>query len=264
MRSMMLLGCVVAAAAGCETTQPGLVNCSPCKTHKTACPAPAAAPSAPSAAPAPGKPAVLPPSIKEVRMEDPEPRQFATATQVAAPAPAFIPTPTVAVNPPVQSPVVQQPAPTNPGDVLLIPRWVYVPYSPHNPSGPSKMPAHANQLPTSMPYVQAGDQMTVLPPMGANQTSAATAQQVAMMEQCLQQMKQLNQRMGDLEAKAAKPATVATPASAVAPAFAPVPPVVAPAAPVSQIPPAATALPNPPQMLPLPPPLNVPKIPPAK
>ncbi|MFO0803327.1 MAG: hypothetical protein U0791_09425 [Gemmataceae bacterium] len=133
MRSMMLLGCVVAAAAGCETTQPGLVNCAPCKTQKAACPAPAAAP---SAAPTPGKPAVLPPSIKEVRMEDPEPRQFATATLAAAAAacPAFVLTPTVAANPPVCRRRFSSP-PTNPGDVLLIPRWVYVPYWPHNPSG---------------------------------------------------------------------------------------------------------------------------------
>jgi hypothetical protein len=252
MRSILLWGSVAAAAAGCETTQPGLVTCTPCKTHKTACqvtaPVPAAAP-----ATAPGKPSVLPPSIKEVRMDDPEPRQFATA----APA-AF--TPPVAINSPVQSPVIQQVQPANPGDVLLIPRWVYVPYSPHHPNGPSKMPAQANQLPTTLPYVQAGEHMTVLPPAGANPPSAATAQQVAMMEQCLQQMKQLNQRMIDLEAKNVKPA-IATPVSAVAPASSPV----APVTPVTtQIPPAATALPSQPQMLPLPPPLSVPRIPPAK
>lgn len=255
MRSILLWGSVAAAAAGCETTQPALVTCSPCKTHKTACqvsaPAPAAAPAA-----APGKPSVLPPSIKEVRMDDPEPRQFATATP-AAPATY---TPPVAINPPVQPPVIQQPQPANPGDVLLIPRWVYVPYSPHHPSGPSKMPAHANQLPTTLPYVQAGDQMTVLPPVGANPGSAATAQQVAMMEQCLQQMKQLNQRMIDLEAKNMKP-VIATPVSAVSPVSTPVAPV-APA--ITPIPPAATSLPSPPQMLPLPPPLSVPRIPPAK
>jgi len=242
MRSMMLWGCVAAAAAGCETTQPALVNCTPCKTHKTMCPSPAAAP---AAAPAPGKPSTLPPTIKEVRMDDPEPRQFAATPPVAPP---------VAFNPPVQAPIVQQPAAANSGDVLLIPRWVYVPYSPHHPNGPSKMPAHANHLPTSTPYVQAGDQMTVLPPMGAAPAHAATTQHAALMEQCLREMKQLNQRMGDLETKTVARPTIVPP-SLVAPASAPVPP-------VSVATP--TALPSPPQMLPLPPPLNVPKIPPAK
>jgi hypothetical protein len=260
MRSMLLLGFVVAGAAGCESTRHSTVNCVPCKTHKTSCPVTPTPAFAPSTAPA--KPVTLPPSIKEVRGEDSEPRQFASAPStttstslsfipppapVAAPAPSFVPQPapvpaaTSFIPPPAPLPVnAATPPVVTQGDVLLIPRWVYVPYSPHTPNGPTKLPANIAGPQHTGPYVQTESGMTVLPQMGAAPAAAMSAQQMAMMEQWVQQMKMMNQRMSELEAKAA--ARPATPASATIPVI------------------TTTS----PQMLPLPPPLTVPMIPPAK
>ena len=197
MRSMLWLGVVVASAAGCKNTH-STVQCTPCNTSLKAMSCPV-----PPGAPAPGKPGVLPPTIHEVRgNDDAEPRSL-TAT------------------PPQANP-----------DVLLVPRWVYVPYSPHAPNGPTKLPANLTGAPATGPFVQADDQVTVLPPVGA----PAASGNEQLLEQCLQQMKLLNQRMSELEAKGATRPAGAT----------------APAAPIT-----------PPQILPLPP-LPVPLIPPAK
>jgi len=179
-------------------------------------------PATPAPAAAPGKPASLPP----------------TTGPIAAPTVA-----PVAVNPPQQSVPIHQPAPN--GDVLLIPRWVYVPYSPHQPNGPTKLPANLFSTSGTTPYMTADERMTVLPPMGAS--AAANTQQTALMEQFVKEMKAMNQRMIELEAKAATrtASAIAIPAP---PAPAPIP---------------AASVPAAPQMLPLPP-LPVPMIPPAK
>ena len=260
MRSMLLLGFVVAGAAGCESTRHSTVNCVPCKTHKTSCPTTPTTPvPAPSATP--GKPASLPPTIREVRGEDSEPRQFASATTTSTSlSPSFAPQPAPApaaqtsfIPPPAPAPATAAAPPVvNQGDVLLIPRWVYVPYAPHTPNGPTKLPVSIAGPQQTGPYMQTEDRgMTVLPPMGAAPVApAANAQQAALMEQCLQQMKMMNQRMNEIEAKAAtKPVVAAQSGTAFLPP--PSPPVFLP-------PPAPAA------MLPLPPPLAVPMIPPAK
>jgi hypothetical protein len=188
MRSMLLLGCVVAASAGCKTMQ-SQTSCSPC--HSGACPAPAG-----GAAPAPaGKPAVLPPTIREVRgnVEEPaDPRQASASV-----------------------PNLNQ-------DVLLIPRWVYVPYAPHTPNGPSKLPGTMAGTPAMNPYMAADDR--------------TADKNTEMMEQCLREIRALNQRMSDLESR-----NSAKPASAVMPAAPPViysTPVPLPPLPTPVIPPA--------------------------
>jgi hypothetical protein len=201
MRLFLLLGCVAAAATGCNTTRCS-TKCQPCSKAPTASCSPVApgAPTTPSIPPAKNGPTYLPPTIREVRGEEfGEPR-----TQAA-------------MNP----------------DVLLIPRWVYVPYSPHMPTGPSKLPANVAGPQSMAPYLPAGNQMTVLPPMGA-----PVAQQNDTMEQCLAQMKLLNVRMADLEAKqASRPAATASYQTPAMPHSLPLPPLPAPTA-VIPIPPA--------------------------
>jgi hypothetical protein len=250
---MLLMGIALAGAAGCETCRQSTVSCSPRKIHTTSCPA---LPDAPATNPTPTKPVSLPPTIKEVRGEEVEPRQFAsipTATTTTSYSAGFIPPPAPLPATTPAPPVASQ------GDVLLIPRWVYVPYTPHTPNGPSKLPANIAGPQAASPYVQTENGMTVLPPMGG----PANAQQAAMMDQFVQQMKEMNQRMAELESKNAVKPTAATPASVTTPTPAFLPP---PAPPEFLPPPAPTpnATPTAPAvMLPLPPPVSVPMIPPA-
>jgi hypothetical protein len=208
MRLFLLLGCVTAALTGCDTTKCCL-KCTPCSQKPAGtcpagtCSAPAA-PTTPPAAIPPSKngPSFLPPKIQEVRGEElGEPRMHASAT----------------------NPAMNQ-------DVLLIPRWVYVPYVPHAPTGPSKLPANVAGPQSMGPYVSAGNQMTVLPPMGGPSMQNDT------MEQCLAQMKMMNARLMELEAREATKSTM--PASyQSAPQALPLPPLPAPVS-VPPIPPA--------------------------
>lgn len=194
MRRIVMLGCLAASAMGCEATRPNL-SCGPCALRPQA-----GAALAPSKL---GAPSYLPPTVREVRGSSVE--------DVAESRP--------------QAAAVNQ-------DVLLIPRWVYVPYSPHVPSGPTKLPGGA----ATGPFVQTNGQMTVMPPMGGSQPNDT-------MEECLQQMKLLNARIGELEAKNASRSTIAAP----------------------MMPSVPQMLPAAPQMLPLPPiPAMVPAIPMAK
>ena len=197
MRLIALIGTVALAATGCETTKHS-TSCTPC-TRQSSCPVAPGAP-APAAVPS-GKPAVLPPTIREVR--------GSSADDFLEPRP--------------------QQASANPQqDVLLIPRWVYVPYSPHVPMGQMKLPS-AQGMPNGQamsPYVQMDDRVTVMPPMG---TSPA-ANQNETLEQCLQQMKLLNARIGELEAKTvARSGTISAvmPASG-GPQMLPLPPIPTP------------------------------------
>ncbi len=265
MRSILLLGLVVAGAAGCDMTRHGTVHCVPChSSKKMSCQAtPAAA--------APSAPAVLPPTIKEVRAEEPEQRHNANAQPGSntAPAPSAVP------SAPAPAPVANQ-------DVLLVPRWVYVPYSPHVPTGPTKLPANMQGMTATGPYVQS-ENVTVLPPMGMPPVNTATPtvqmptptvtptagsfanpNQTQLMEQCVQQMKMLNKRINELESKNAT-----HPSAAVTIPALPLPPVTI--VPVTVLPPVkAQPMKDPPQvgtplLLPLPPPIPAaPMIPPAK
>lgn len=179
MRLIIMLGCLVATSAGCDTTR--------CMTHCTPCSKPAPSPCPPGTPITPGKPTSpthLPPTIREVRGGEDvsEPRAVA-ANQ----------------------------------DVLLIPRWVYVPYSPHMPTGPSKLPGGAWNNQAMGPYLQADDRVTVLPPMGGSPASLSNET----MEQCLLQMKMLNARINELETKNASCPAVSAPAMPVVPASMP-------------------------------------------
>ena len=185
MRRIVMLGCLAASAMGCEATRPNL-SCGPCALRPEA--GAALSPSKP------GAPSYLPPTVREVR--------GSVVEDVAESRP--------------QAAAANQ-------DVLLIPRWVYVPYSPHVPSGPTKLPGGS----ATGPFVQTNGQMTVMPPMGGSQPNDT-------MEECLQQMKLLNARIGELEAKNASRPTITAP-----------------------------VLPAVPQMLPLPPPLSIPAMVPA-
>jgi len=210
MRLFLLLGCVTAALTGCDTTKCSM-HCTPCSQKPAGtCPNPAgncSAPTTPPAAIPPSKngPGYLPPKVQEVRGEEMgEPRMQAS---------------TSAMNPAMNQ------------DVLLIPRWVYVPYVPHAPTGPSKLPANVAGPQSMGPYVSAGNQMTVLPPMGG-----PSPQNNDTMEQCLAQMKMMNARLADLESKAASKSTM-TASYQSAPQALPLPPLPAPVG-VPPIPPA--------------------------
>ena len=199
MRLIALIGTVALAATGCETTKHS-TSCAPC-ARQTSCAVAPGSP-APTAVPS-GKPAVLPPTIREVRGSSTE--DFA-------------------------EPRLQQASANPQQDVLLIPRWVYVPYSPHVAVGQMKLP-NGQSVATVGPSVQMDDRVTVMPPMG----TPPAANQNETLEQCLQQMKALNARIGELEAKTvAKSGTI----SAVMPAsggsqMLPLPPVPTPMMPPS-------------------------------
>ena len=103
--------------------------------------------------------------------------------------------------------------PANPSNVVLVPRWVYVPFTPHAPVSLAKTPES-----TRAPQA---DRVADVP-------SAETARN-GLKEQCLQELKALNERAADSEVKfESRPASIPIP-----------------------IPP--STLPNPPQLLPLPP-----------
>ena len=194
MRLIALIGTVAFVATGCETTKHS-TSCAPC-TKQSNCfmapgsPAPAAVPS--------GKPAMLPPTIREVRGSSPDDLGDSRPQQANA-------------------------APQQ--DVLLIPRWVYVPYSPHVAVGQMKLP-NGQSVATVGPSVQMDDRVTVMPPMG----TPPVANQNETLDQCLQQMKALNARLAELEMKSvAKSGTISTvmPASG-GPQMLPLPPVSTP------------------------------------
>ena len=194
MRLLALLGCVLASTTGCETMRSS-TKCSPCLQRPAGCPV------APPSAPTPGgKPAVLPPTIREVRGpsdDAAEPRTHAAAANQ---------------------------------DVLLIPRWVYVPYSPHVPNGQMKL-AGGSGSPSAGPYMQVDDRVTVLPAMGSTSSPSHSNETL---EQCLHQMKLLNARIGELESKTTtRPVMVAPIPPPAAPQLLPLPPI-----PVPMIPPA--------------------------
>jgi hypothetical protein len=97
-------------------------------------------------------------------------------------------------------------------DILLIPRVVYVPYS---PTPPTRMPATGSQ---TGPYMQTGDRMTVLPTMSGPMP-------VPSQHDVMEQVKMQNARIAELEAKLANrsPAPVPMMASMEAPAASPLP-----------------------------------------
>src|SRR6185437_9954027 len=118
MRLLAILSCVAASAAGCDT----LRSCSLCgsnkpKVHTTACQP------TPAFVPAPGTPPI--PPVKQPTLQ---PTHLPTLQEVRGPEATELrtPRPEVAAN--------------GNGDVLLVPRLVYVPYSPYSAAPPAKAP----------------------------------------------------------------------------------------------------------------------------
>jgi hypothetical protein len=186
---LVLLGCMAAPAAGCQTRSKSL--CSPCLKWTTNCPktTPSCAPCPPQTVPAapvkPAAPAFLPtapPTIREVRGPD----DGSDLRPRTAPATAVAPS----------------------QEVLLVPRWVYVPYSAHVPAGPAKLPSSV----AGGHFVPADERMMVPQPHSDT------------LEQCLQQLKAMNARLSELEARSERPvpASIVSPA---APQMLPLPPV---------------------------------------
>ncbi|HXD88321.1 MAG TPA: hypothetical protein VN641_17665 [Urbifossiella sp.] len=188
MRLLAIMSCVAAISAGCDTMRCGSL-CGPSrpKVHTTACqPTPAFIPGTPPIPP------VKPPTLQPTHLPTLQEVRGPEATELRAQRPA------VGTN--------------SNGDVLLIPRLVYVPYSPYSPTASSRPPGNSPTGAAS-PYVQAGERMTVLPPVGAPALSNRET-----LEECLQQMKLLNARIAELEARTAAHSEPA------APAMLPIPP----------------------------------------
>ncbi|HEY2909482.1 MAG TPA: hypothetical protein VGI99_04510 [Gemmataceae bacterium] len=184
MRLLAIMSCVAATSAGCDTLRCGsLCGSSKPKVHTTACQP------TPAFVPAPGTPPI--PPVKQPTLQ---PTHLPTLQEVRGPEATELRTPRPAVG-------------TNPnGDVLLIPRLVYVPYSPYSPTAAAKAQGSSTAAAAS-PYVQAGDRMTVLPPVGARALSNRET-----LEECLQQIKVLNARIAELEARNAAHSEPAAPA----------------------------------------------------